>query len=92
MGEGRGLACGRRGDATTVEPEIFKGVETVFCWRHMDEKLEILVPAMFCLELEFVYSWALFSSPQKPKIFKDFSSRRILQHMHEVLNMVKNKN
>jgi len=39
----------------------------------------------------FVY-WALFSSPQKPKFFQDFSSHRILGHMHEVLDIDENKN
>jgi len=30
---------------------------------------------------------ALFNSPQKLKNFQDFSSHRILQHMHEALNI-----
>jgi len=42
--------------------------------------------------LRFVLWWlyqALFSSYQKPKSFQDFSSHRILRHMHEALNIDK---
>ena len=35
---------------------------------------------------------ALFSSPQNPKSFQDSLSHRILRHMHEALNIDKNKN
>jgi hypothetical protein len=37
-------------------------------------------------------SKALFSSFQKPKTFQDSSSHRILWHMYEALNIIKNKN
>jgi len=37
-----------------------------------------------------LWSWkALFSSPQKTKTFQDFSSHRILQHIHGALNIDK---
>jgi len=39
-----------------------------------------------------VATWALFSSCQKPKSFQDFPSHRILRHIHEILNIDKNKN
>ena len=35
---------------------------------------------------------ALFSSPQKPKTFQDFSSYQILRYMHGALNIDENKN
>jgi len=34
---------------------------------------------------------ALFSSPQKPKIFQDFLSHRTLRYIHGALNIHKNK-
>jgi len=37
-------------------------------------------------------TWALFSSPQKVKIFQDSPSQQILEHMHEALDIDKNKN
>jgi len=37
-------------------------------------------------------SEALFSLPQRPKTFQDFSSHRILRHMHGALNIDENKN
>jgi hypothetical protein len=39
-----------------------------------------------------ISSKALFTSSQKPKIFKDFPSHRIFKRMHEVLNIDENKN
>ena len=39
-----------------------------------------------------LWNLALFSSPKKAKSFQDFSSHRILRHMHEALNIDESKN
>ena len=38
------------------------------------------------------FTQALFSSQKVPKNFQDFPSHRILRHIHETLDIDKNKN
>jgi len=42
-----------------------------------------------CVFVQTTRTTALFSSPQNLKTFQDSPSHRILQHMHEALNIVK---
>jgi hypothetical protein len=45
-----------------------------------------------CLSIIAAHTWNLFSSPRNSKSFQDSLSHRILRHIHEALNIDKNKN